>query len=103
MFGPSCTESKVNNWERFDRSGGKVGSMPPSAEYKGHPVSYSADLRKFPTPENKAILAAIIERYKSTAAVKDGIRHKADLHFKSAETAFRGRGGIQTELAKGRR
>ena len=102
MFGPSCTESKVNNWERFDRSGGKVGSMPPSAEYKGHPVSYSADLRKFPTPENKAILAAIIERYKSTAAVKDGIRHKADLHFKNAETAFRGRGGIQTELAKGR-
>ena len=100
--GDVCNESMVSNWESFVRTEGRRGASPPEAEYNGRPVVYTADLRRHPTAENKAILAAIIERFRSTRAVKDGIAAHARQHYKSEESLFRARGGIQTELAKRR-
>ena len=100
--GDVCNESMVSNWESFIRTDGRRGAAPPEAEYNSRPVVYTADLRRHPTAENKAILATIIERFRSTRAVKDGIAAHARRHFKSEESLFRARGGIQAELAKRR-
>lgn len=97
-----CNESMVSNWESFTRTEGRRGATPPEGTYGGRAVVYTADLRKHPTPENKAILAAIIERYRSTKAVKDGIKSAQKTRYKSEESLHRMRGGIQAELAKRR-
>ena len=107
MFNLACgdravTENKVSNWESYQRTEGRRGSRPPEGEYNGRLVVYTVDLREHPTPENKAILAAIIERYKSTRAVKDGIKNAQKVRCKSEESLFRARGGMQAELAKRR-
>ena len=78
------------------------GARPHEAEYNGRPVVYTADLRRRPTPENKAVLAAIIERFRSTRAVKDGTAVRDRRNFKSEESLFSARGGAQAELAKRR-
>lgn len=95
MFGKPCTGNTVSNWESYMRSGGKRGARPPEAEFEGHLVVYTSDLREFPTEKNMLKLAALIERYKSTRAVKDNISHKRDTHFKSDETQFRKQVGVQ--------
>jgi len=100
-FGEPCTVNKVDQWERYLRSEGKRGTRPPSAEYKGRIVTYSPDLRNFPTPENKLILSALIAEYQSTHRVKSALKEKT-VHCRSEETRFRARGGVQAELARKR-
>ena len=100
--GEVCNESMVSNWESFTRTEGRRGATPPEGMYGGRAVVYTADLRKHPTPENKAILAAIIERFRSTRAVKDGIKSAQTTHYKSEESLHRMRGGMQAELARRR-
>lgn len=100
--GDVCNESMVSNWESFARTEGRRGATPPEGVYGGRAVAYTADLRKHPTPENKAILAAIIERFRSTRAVKDGIKNAQTTHYKSEESLHRMRGGTQAELARNR-
>lgn len=102
MFGKPCTGNTVSNWESYVRSGGKRGARPPEAEFEGHLVVYTSDLREFPTEKNMLKLAALIERYKSTRAVKDNISHKRDTHFKSDETQFRKQVGVQGYLSNER-
>lgn len=101
--GEVCNESKVSNWESFARTEGRRGSTPPEGMYGGRAVVYTADLREHPTPENKAILAAIIERFRSTRAVKDGIKNAQKIRYKSEESLHRMRGGMQAELARRRK
>lgn len=100
--GEVCNESMVSNWESYARTEGRRGSTPPEGMYGGRAVVYTADLREHPTPENKAILAAIIERFRSTRAVKDGIRNAQKIRYKSEESLHRMRGGMQAELARRR-
>ena len=107
MFNLACggdevNKDKVSNWESYQRTEGRRGSTPPEGEYNGRLVVYTVDLREHPTPENKAILAAIIERFRSTRAVKDGIRNAQKIRCKSEESLFRARGGMQAELARRR-
>ena len=100
--GEVCNESMVSNWESFTRTEGRRGATPPEGTYGGRAVFYTVDLREHPTPENKAILAAIIERFRSTRAVKDGIKNAQKIHCKSEESLHRLRGGMQAELARRR-
>lgn len=92
MFGSPCNEDMVANWEAYDKTNGKRGSLPPSANYNGKSYSYTQVLRVETTAENKAILAAIVEEYKKTQSVKDGI--KEFTHFKSEETLARAAGRV---------
>ena len=107
MFNLACggeevNKDKVSNWESYQRTEGRRGSRPPEGEYNGRLVVYTVDLREHPTPENKAILAAIIERFRSTRAVKDGIKNAQKIRYKSEESLHRMRGGTQAELSRRR-
>lgn len=94
LFGPPCNADMVGNWEAYENSKGERGAMPPCAKYNGKLYAYSQDLRIDPSKENKAKLAVLVEEYRKTQGVKDGI--KKFTHFKSEESLARAAGRVGT-------
>ena len=85
-FGTPCTESKISNWEAYERTNGQRGSRPFGFVTKdGERIIYSAELRLNPTPDNEKRLTALIAEFQSRHRIKDAIGEKA-LHMKSPET-----------------
>ncbi len=85
LFGSPCTEDVVANWEAYERSGGKDGTPPPSAQYNGTTYLYSQALRLNPTRENTKILYRIASRYWETRGTNDGISIANTIHAMSEE------------------
>ena len=91
MFGKPCNAEKIANWESYVRTGGKRGSVPPSANYNGIRISYSEELRKNPSKDdNLAKLTAVIKAYQASAKVKQNVGDKIELkRFKSEESMYK--------------
>ena len=91
-FGAPCTESKIANWEAYERTNGQRGSRPFGFITKdGERIIYSAELRTNPTPDNGKRLTALIAEFQSRHRIKEAIGEKAH-HFKSPETLAKASG-----------
>lgn len=97
-FGSPCTESKIANWEAYERTNGQRGSRPFGFVTKdGEKIIYSSELRLNPTPDNQKRLTALIVEFQSRHRIKDAISEKAR-HMKSAEALAKASGQVAAAI-----
>lgn len=88
----SFTVNIIHDWEH-----GR--SEIPFAWIDGERMTYSAEIRKFPSKgNNRAILEAIIKELKTGHWVAKSVLQKDTRHFKSAETLAKANGQVATAI-----